>query len=106
MAQVQGVHGLKQSETFLVNIALPNKVIFTGVRVTKGELPDADVLVGMDIICRGDFAVTNAGGVSMFSFRVPSQVHIDFVEETNRANKALVEPQNRAERRRAKRDRD
>ncbi len=28
MAQVHGVHGVAQSETYLVNIALPNKVIF------------------------------------------------------------------------------
>jgi len=37
MAQVHGVHGAAERETFLVNIVLPNKVMFTGVRVTSGD---------------------------------------------------------------------
>lgn len=36
----------------------------------------------MDIISRGDFAVTNFAGKTTFSFRVPSIQRIDFVEET------------------------
>ena len=42
---------------------------------------EADVLVGMDIINTGDFAVTNLGGITKFSFRFPSLEHIDFVEQ-------------------------
>ena len=38
-----------------------------------------DVLIGMDVINNGDFAVSNHGGVTKFSFRLPSQGHIDFV---------------------------
>lgn len=45
----------------------------------------ADILIGMDVINRGDFAVTNVGGITKFSFRVPSEAHIDFVEDHNRA---------------------
>jgi hypothetical protein len=79
ITQVHGVHGPAQSETYLVNIGLPNAVLFPGVRVTRGELVSgADMLIGMDIINRGDFAVTNYGGLTKFSFRVPSQEHIDF----------------------------
>ncbi|MCL4553079.1 MAG: retroviral-like aspartic protease family protein [Candidatus Marsarchaeota archaeon] len=78
MAQVHGVHGMQQVETYLVNIHLPNKVAVSGVRVTKGQLPGADVLIGMDVISMGDFAVTNLGGITQFSFRIPSQVHVDF----------------------------
>lgn len=77
--------GSSQAETYLVNIGLPNKVVFSGVRVTKGRLTDeADVLIGMDIINGGDFAVTNLNGVTKFSFRFPSIAHIDFVEEAKR----------------------
>ncbi len=102
MAKVRGVHGAKKSETYLVNIALPHKVVVAGVRVTKGNIPGADILVGMDIINRGDFAVTNHNGITKFSFRTPSQEHIDFVPEINRAIKAQAQPQGRAARRRAK----
>lgn len=79
--EVHGVHDSQFSETFLVNIGLPNSVAFSELRVTKGNLTGADVLIGMDIINRGDFAVTNLGGTTKFSFRVPSTVHLDFVEE-------------------------
>jgi hypothetical protein len=81
MAKVQGVHGSKDEEAFLVNIYLPNSVTFVGVRVTRAQLPGADILVGMDILNQGDFAVTNSGGLTKFSFRCPSEQHIDFVEQ-------------------------
>ena len=68
-------------EAFLVNIGLPNNVEFQGLRVTLGVLRSADVLIGMDIIGRGDFAVTNRDGKTKFSFRIPSQADIDFVAE-------------------------
>lgn len=104
MAQVHGVGGVEDAETYLVNIALPNNVMFAGIRVSKGKIKDADMLIGMDIITRGDFAVTNYGGVTKFSFRMPSQEHIDFVPAVAQALKtqSLGRP-NRAERRRAQR---
>lgn len=68
-----------------MNIFLPNGFVFPGVTVTIGDwAEDADVLIGMNIIVRGDFAVTNLDGITKFSFRIPSQVHIDFVEEGER----------------------
>ena len=82
------MHDVRQSETYLVNIRLPNSVAFMGVRVTKGNLGDADVLIGMDIISQGDFAVTNVGGLTKFSFRVPSATHIDFVEDDKKRARA------------------
>ena len=82
LTTVHHVDGSTDTETYLVNIGLPNKVAFVGVRVTKCKLPgDAKVLIGMDIISQGDFAVTNFGGTTKFSFRVPSGAHIDFVRD-------------------------
>lgn len=94
IAQVHGVSGSSQVETYLVNLGLPDKVIFYGVRVTKAQLPGADILIGMDIIVRGDFAVTNFNGATKFSFRVPSMASIDYATETVRRQQG-----NRAERR-------
>ena len=102
IAQVHGVHGVKQTETYLVNIALPNNVTFTSLRVTKGDIPSADILIGMDIINKGDFSVTNCDGHSQFSFRTPSIEHIDYVEQANAIRQARQQPRNRAARRRAK----
>lgn len=85
MALVHGVHGSEQAETYLVNVRLPNTVAFANVQVTKGLLVGADALIGMDIIRSGDFAITNINGKTVMSFRTPSQVCIDFVDEHNKA---------------------
>jgi hypothetical protein len=87
MVEVHGVNSKHLSEVYLVNILLPNQVTFAALQVTKGQLTgDSDVLIGMDVIHKGDFAITNMGH-TVFSFRVPSQVTIDFVKEHN--NKIL-----------------
>jgi len=84
MTQVHGVHGSETSAVYLINIRLPNSVGFAGIQVTQGNLGDsADVLIGMNIINQGDFSVTSKNGQTMFSFRVPSQVHTDYVKEYN-----------------------
>ena len=78
---MHGVAGPHKTEIYLANITLPNNVVITSLEVTKGVVSDsADVLIGMDIINRGDFAVTNLGGKTMFSFRMPSVEHIDFTQ--------------------------
>lgn len=82
MDKVYNVGGYAIQETYLVAIELPNGGRYAPIRVTKGELlGEADVLIGMDIINTGDFAVTNLGGITKFSFRFPSLEHIDFVEQ-------------------------
>ena len=83
ITKVSHVDGDYDTEVYLANIALPNRVAFTGIRVTKGKLKDADMLIGMNIISQGDFAVTNYNGITKFSFRIPSSRHIDFVAEIN-----------------------
>ena len=79
LVEVLGVHGASLSEVYLVNIMLPSRAGFTGVRVTKAQLaPGSDMLIGMDIINLGDFAITNFGERTVFSFRSPSEGHVDF----------------------------
>lgn len=93
MVQVHGVHGAELAETFLANIGLPNGVAFPGVRVTKGKIVGADILIGMDIITIGDFAITNVGRKTVFSFRIPSIQTIDYVKEANRLRKSAQDAQ-------------
>ena len=70
----------------LVNIGLPNHVMFGMAQVAKMILPGGvDVVIGMDILGLGDFAVTHQDGKTMFSFCVPSRKHIDFVAEVQPA---------------------
>jgi hypothetical protein len=66
----------------LVNIGLPNHVMFPMVRVAKVTLHrGVDAVIGMDILAQGDFSVTNYQGKTTFSFCFPSRREIDFVGE-------------------------
>ena len=66
---------------YAINLFLPNQVGFQFVKVTEGVLSGFDLLIGMDIITTGDFSITNVGGKTTFSFRVPSVKEVDFVSE-------------------------
>lgn len=70
-----------ETDTYLVNLYLPNRLNLIGVRVSEGSIGGADVLLGMDVIARGDFAITNFEGKTHWTFRYPSNESIDFVEE-------------------------
>jgi predicted aspartyl protease len=77
MAKVHTANGECICEVYLINILLPNGVGFPKVHVTKATM-QAAVLIGMDIISRGYFAITNLGGRTCFSFRLPSIEQLDF----------------------------
>ena len=81
-AKVRHVGGEEIAECYSVNLMLPNHVGLTFLRVTKGKPGGGDVLIGMDIIGAGDFAVTNHGGKTTFTFRFPSFEEIDFVKKS------------------------
>lgn len=70
---------------YLIALRLPNGVGVPALPVYLAPLGndpnDPDVLIGMDIINEGDFAVTNVGRRTIFSFRIPSMETIDFVPE-------------------------
>lgn len=68
----------KMCPVYLASIWLPNKLIFSAVKVTVLPINRFDILIGMDIIGWGDFAFTNKNNTSLFSFCFPSQEHIDF----------------------------
>ncbi len=87
--RVQGVGpghvpNIHETNTYLVNLYLPNQVGLIGVKVSEGSIGAADVLIGMDVITQGDFAVSNHEKKTAFTFRVPSCGKIDFVEDHKR----------------------
>ena len=64
-----------------------NEIIIPNILVSCADLGrDLDVLIGMDIISLGDFAITNVGGKTTFSFRFPSIAEIDFVKDSQNTN--------------------
>lgn len=79
---VHSASGLSEipSPIFHVGITLPNRIFIKELKVILTDLPDGfDVLIGMDIINRGDMAISNNGGKTHFTFRTPSSQKIDFV---------------------------
>ncbi len=77
------------SNTYLVDIVLPNKVTIPQIQVSEALIGGNgfDALIGMDIILIGDFSVTNLNRKTTLSFRIPSQKEIDYVPATNVTNK-------------------
>lgn len=41
-----------------------------------------EIIIGMDVIRQGDFALTSKKGIITFSFRLPSSTTIDFTSES------------------------
>lgn len=71
------------SNIYDVGIVLRNSDIF--VPVEAGEAVNihqtgVDMLIGMDVISKGDFVISTYNGVTCFSFRYPSKGLIDFTE--------------------------
>lgn len=87
MTEVSTAAGKINADVFLLSIFLPNKICFSSIRATEGDISgDCDVLIGMDLIIKGDFVITNTNGETTFTFRIPSIEKIDFVEIAQKRN--------------------
>jgi len=80
------------ADVYLVNIVLPNNVQMVGVPASCLPITGPDALIGMDIITRGDFAITNKNGVSKMSFQFPSTHDIDFVKNPGPFSSTVPKP--------------
>ena len=69
----KGSAGECESYFHCIDILLPGNTIISNVTVAdfidNGKF---DILIGMDIITMGDFALTNDNGNTVFSFRIPT----------------------------------
>ncbi|HYF83470.1 MAG TPA: SEC-C metal-binding domain-containing protein [Clostridia bacterium] len=79
MARVCTANGDCNVNTYVIDLWLPNKICIQRLRVTEGTISSADLLIGMDVMNMGDFSVSNFGGKTIFSFRVPSCATTDYV---------------------------
>ena len=71
----------KETDTYSIDFMFGNGYGFNDIRVLRVEKQDRfDVIIGMDIISKGDFAISNSNGTS-FSFRVPSMGTANFLNE-------------------------
>jgi len=81
--ELSGIGGNVATDLTLINLLLAPKFEIEGCPVYVVDFPgNADILIGMDIISMGDFAVCNTGKTSSFSFVIPPfSDRINFVDK-------------------------
>jgi len=89
---LSGIGGKVTAKISMINLFLTPTLKVEYRFVYVADFPsDADVLIGMDIIKMGDFAVCNAGNKTSFSFVMPPfSDKIDFADKADIANKNNV----------------
>lgn len=66
----------------VINVESSMLADFLRYLVGEGLLPPGiDMLIGMDIITLGDFALTHKNNGTVFSFQIPSTHEYDFVKQ-------------------------
>ena len=87
--------GQSTVNTYLVNLYLPNNLVIPNVRVTEcADTNTFGVIIGMDVITTGDFSITNVGGKTVVTFRMPSIKMLDYVLEAHETqNKVFAKVQ-------------
>lgn len=80
--------GVVLQNAYKIDVWLPNNLKVESVRVNESEigLQGIDILIGMDIICLGDFAVSNCNGTTFFTFRYPSVEEANYVQSIKKSN--------------------
>lgn len=73
-------------DTYIVNVVLPNNVGVSTLTVNEATLNGCDVLIGMDIISRGDFTIENKENEQVFTFSLPTPKNI---AQLNRAKQPI-----------------
>ena len=62
----------------MIDLKLSNGALISEIEVFRGELQEVDVLICMDVIQLGDFAMTNRDQKTWLTFAIPSTRHLDF----------------------------
>ena len=64
---------------YMIDINLPNNIELKDVTVCESEIgaQKIDLIIGMNIINKGDFAISNFNGETKFSFRIPTSADIN-----------------------------
>ena len=68
---VLGINSKEEVNKYLIDIILPNEVLFSNLEITESDFCGADILIGMDIIQNGDFSISNTENKTVFSFCIP-----------------------------------
>jgi len=83
--KVNHAGGTSDANVYLCHLKLPNGAVINNIQMTECADAGANfgLIIGMDVITCGDFSITNVGGNTTFSFRMPSVTEIDYYEQKN-----------------------
>jgi predicted aspartyl protease len=78
--EIAGINGESEAEVAIISIRFPNSAVIEDVRAAVCKMtPGNEMIIGMDVITQMDFAITNGGGQTQFSFAIPPfENKIDF----------------------------
>ena len=72
--KVRGVNGVYESDTYLVDLYLPDGCVFKDLLVTEmNDENEPPVLIGLDVILQSDFILGSKDGRTLLKFRYPSE---------------------------------
>lgn len=72
----------EDADSYFVDVWLPGSIYFPGLQVVhRDKFTRSDMLIGMDIIGRGDSCLTNYKNQAALTFRYPSCEVVDFVAD-------------------------
>ena len=84
---IAGIHTTQTVDIVYVTVQLPNGVLKKTIEAAVCNIPSkTGMILGMDIILLGDFALSNGFDQTLFSFAVPPfKEKIDFSKKQNEA---------------------
>jgi hypothetical protein len=83
--KIAAIHTTQEVDVVLITVELPNHVIKKSIKAAVCNIAsNAGMIIGMDIISLGDFALSNGNNQTLFSFAVPPFKNtIDFSKKQN-----------------------
>lgn len=81
--KIKGFDVISIVPVYIIDILLPNGISFKNIEAAEYKSDtNFDCIIGMNILGKGDMALSNANDEMVFTFRVPpAEKHIDFVKE-------------------------
>ena len=73
---VSSYGGVIETNTYTIDLCFDNGYKIANLQVLSGDNDndfDYDVLIGMDVITKGDFCISTLNGQTVFSFRMPAE---------------------------------
>lgn len=71
-SSISSFSGIVETCIYTVDLCFDNGYKIEGLEVMSGDYCDYDMLIGMDVINRGEFAISTFGGKTSFCFRMPA----------------------------------